>query len=461
MGFGCGVNKPPLKLQQYLKQKISVAPLAVFRVGFGLMLLGSIIRFWSKGWIFDLYIKPSYFFSFYGFEFVKPFGNYTYLLFFICGLCALFVALGLFYRVAIVGLFLSFTYIELIDKSTYLNHYYFISLVCFLMIFLPAHVYFSLDAYRNRKLLALYIPQWCVDTIKLMICILYFYAGLAKLNSDWLLHAQPLTIWLPARNDMPIIGPLFNKNWIPYAFSWFGCLYDLTIPFLLWKSNTRQFAYLAVIVFHVLTSLLFPIGMFPHIMIAAALIFFSPDFHKGIVRRISYWLKIPSDLTVATTSKRTYIPSSFILPLFVAFFTFQLLIPFRYLLYPGELFWTEEGYRFSWRVMLMEKAGYTQFTVKDKNGRQVVVNNNDFLSTLQEKMMSTQPDMLLQYAHILRDYYARHGFESPQIFVDSYVTLNGRLGKPLVAPNTDLAKEQDSFQHKSWILPFNDSIKGF
>ncbi|RFS17756.1 HTTM domain-containing protein [Emticicia sp. C21] len=445
-------------MQQYLKQKISAAPLAVFRIGFGLMLLGSIIRFWSKGWIFDLYIKPKYFFPFYGFEFVKPLGNYTYILFFICALCALLVALGLFYRIAIIGLFLSFTYIELIDKSTYLNHYYFISLVCLLMIFLPAHVYFSVDSYRNRQISAQYIPQWCIDAIKLMICILYFYAGLAKLNSDWLLHAQPLKIWLPARNDMPIIGSLFNKDWVPYAFSWFGCLYDLTIPFLLWRSSSRWLAYLAVIVFHILTALLFPIGMFPHIMIVAALIFFSPNFHKNIIRGISHWLKISSDLTETT---RQYIAPSFILPVFVVFFSFQLLFPFRYLLYPGELFWTEQGYRFSWRVMLMEKAGYTQFTVKGKNGKQVVVNNNDFLSTLQEKMMSTQPDMLLQYAHILCDYYKQHGFESPQVYVDSYVTLNGRMGKPLISPNTDLAKEHDSFQHKSWILPFNDTIKGF
>lgn len=457
--WGVGL-KLPLKLQQYFKQHTSAAPLAVFRIGFGLMLLGSIIRFWAKGWIADLYIRPAYFFPFYGFEFVKPLGGYTYLLFVVCALCALLVAIGLFYRVAIIGLFLSFTYIELMDKSTYLNHYYFISLVSFLMIFLPAHMYFSVDAYRKRSLSAQYIPRWCIDAVKLMICILYFYAGLAKVNSDWLLHAQPLRIWLPARNDMPIIGPLFNKAWVPYAFSWFGCLYDLSIPFLLWRSATRWLAYIAVIMFHVLTAMLFPIGMFPHIMIVAALIFFSADFHKGIIRRISRWLRIPLN-EMTKQSNKYYKPSSFILPVFVVFFTFQILFPFRYLLYPGELFWTEQGYRFSWRVMLMEKAGYAQFTIKDKKGHRVVVNNNDFLTTLQEKMMATQPDMLLQYAHILRDYYAQHGFESPQVYVDSYVTLNGRMGKPLVSPDTDLAREQDSFQHKSWILPFNDTIKGF
>lgn len=449
-------------MQSYFHKTTSAAPLAFFRVAFGLMILGSVVRFWSKGWIEELYIQPRYYFPFYGFEFVKPLGPYTYLLFAICGLCAFLVALGLFYRVAIVGLFLSFTYIELIDKSTYLNHYYFVSLISFMLIFLPAHVYFSFDAYRNKQLLADNIPQWCVDAIKFFVCILYFYAGLAKINSDWLLHALPLKIWLPAHNDLPIIGFLFNYPLTPFVFSWLGCLYDLSIPFLLWNRRTRPWGYATVVVFHILTATLFPIGMFPYIMIVTALIFFSGYFHQKIINRIGEWLRLPTQflrpqsLHTLSISRQKLLISGFCL-----FFVLQLLVPFRYLLYPGELFWTEQGYRFSWRVMLMEKAGYTQFMVKDNTGKQWVVNNNDFLTPLQEKMMSTQPDMILQYAHLLRDYYAAHGFDSPQVYVDSYIALNGRLGKPLIAPTTDLAKITDSFEHKSWIIPFDDEIKGF
>jgi hypothetical protein len=447
-----------MAINDYFKKNTCVAPLAVFRLSFGLMMFGSVLRFWSNGWIEQLYISPQYFFSFFGFEFVKPLGEYTYVLFSICGLSAIMVALGFFYRIATICLFLSFTYIELIDKSTYLNHYYFISLVSLLLIFLPANVYFSIDAYRNRKILAQFIPQWNIDALKLMLGILYFYAGLAKINSDWLVHALPLKIWLPARNDMPIIGFLFNYSWIPYVSSWFGCLYDLGIPFLLWNNSTRPFAYIAVIIFHVLTAILFPIGMFPYIMIVVALVFFSANFHQKIINKISTWLNFPSDFIV--TSKSYYTPQ-FFQWIFIVFFIFQLLFPFRYLLYKDELFWTEEGYRFSWRVMLMEKAGYTQFTIKNAKGERMVVNNNRFLTTLQEKMMSTQPDMILQYAHFLHDYYTENGFESPEVYVDSYVSLNGRLGKPLISPNTNLAKEKDSFKHKSWILPFNDTIKGF
>jgi len=197
--------------------------------------------------------------------------------------------------------------------------------------------------------------------------------------------------------------------------------------------------------------------MFPFIMIVTALIFFSENFHRKIILKISQALKISADF-LQTPGSYVYKPYTnyFIIGIFACFFIAQLILPFRHLYYPGKLFWTEEGYRFSWRVMLMEKAGYAQFTVKDVTGKKVIIDNTDFLTPLQEKMMSTQPDMILQYAHILRDYYSKKGFVKPQVYVESYVALNGHLGKTMINPAIDLASEKESFQHKSWILLYND-----
>ncbi len=402
---------------RYVRTYTSAAPLAVFRIAFGVMILGSVVRFWSKGWIEELYIKPAFFFPYYGFEFVKPLGEYTYLLFAVCGLSALLVAVGWFYRMASVLLFLSFTYIELMDKSTYLNHYYFVSLVAFLLIFLPANAYFSVDAYRNPRRFYDLVPRWTIDSLRLLMGIVYLYAGLAKLNSDWLVEALPLRIWLPGRNDLPIIGFLFNYRETAYAFSWLGALYDLSIPFLLLNRVTRPFAYVAVVVFHVLTVILFPIGMFPYIMIVAALIFFSAGFHQKIIAVLCRLLRLP-DLflkhgkTLAYSQQQSRLLLSFLL----IFFILQILVPFRYTLYPNELFWSEEGYRFSWRVMLMEKMGHVQFKVVDETGRQAVVNNHEYLTPLQEKMMATQPDMLVQFAQYLRGPVRQAGFSKPESF---------------------------------------------
>ena len=103
------------------------------------MLVG-IVRFALNGWMDRLYVEPDFFFKFYGFEWVQPLGELgMYSLFFIAGLSAGLIMLGLFYRIATVVFFLSFTYIELIDVTNYLNHYYLVCLLAFLLIFLPAN----------------------------------------------------------------------------------------------------------------------------------------------------------------------------------------------------------------------------------------------------------------------------------------------------------------------------------
>jgi hypothetical protein len=197
-------------------------------------------------------------------------------------------------------------------------------------------------------------------------------------------------------------------------------------------------------------------------MIVTALVFFSGAFHQRILSRFGEWLHVSerSILIKKNYQQKPFISAATCVVLAVILFT-QMILPLRHMLYPGELFWTEEGYRFSWRVMLMEKAGAAQFTVQDVDGKKLIVDNSQFLTPLQEKMVSTQPDMILQYAHILENHYSLNGFHSPQVYVDSYVALNGRLGKPMIDSRIDLTKQKESFGHKPWILPFDNDIKGF
>lgn len=447
-------------IQQKLLKTTDAAPLAAFRVFFGIMMLVSIIRFWSKGWIHQLYIEPKFFFKYYGFEWVKPLGKYTYLLFFICGLASVFVALGYKYRIAIIVFFLSFTYIELMDVTNYLNHYYFVSVISFVLIFLPANAYFSVDAKLYPRKAYQKIPVWTITSIKLMLFIVYFYAGLAKLNSDWLFRASPLNIWLPIRYDVPLVGQLMPKTWFHYVMSWSGALYDLTIPFLLFYKPTRKIAFLLVVIFHVFTAILFPIGMFPYIMIISTLIFFDAGLHHRILAFFSSVFKISKSYFDNGNTLLQLPKQQIIKPVLLIFIGIQLLFPFRYLLYPDELFWTEEGYRFSWRVMLAEKAGYAEFKVVDKEKNNTFyIDNKEFLTPTQEKQMSFQPDLLLQYAHFLGDNYKNKGVTNPEVYVDSYVTLNGRLSKKFINASVNLYTQKDSWSHKDWILPFNDSIK--
>lgn len=451
-----------MRIKNYLGTYSESATLAFFRLAFGLLMLLSLVRFAAYGWIEKFYISPQFHFTYYGFEWVRPFGNYTYLLFVVCALAALCIAIGYKYRIAAVLFFLSFTYIEFIDKTTYLNHYYFITVVGFVMIFLPANAYFSVDAYRNPKLAFQKIPRWNTDILKLLLAIVYIYAGIAKLNSDWLIEAMPLKIWLPNNTDLPFLGPLLNQEWVIYAFAWIGTLYDLGIVFLLLNRKTRLFAFMLVVIFHLLTKILFPIGVFPYVMIVATLIFFDSSQHKKWLGAIAKPFQISMAVFENARQKLANPGEKIKMAVLTVFVSFQLLFPFRYLCYPDELFWTEEGFRFSWRVMLMEKAGLTEFNVTDsKTGKKIHVQNADFLTAFQEKQMAFQPDFILEYAHFLHDHYQRLGFENPQVRVESYVALNGRRSKLYIDPTIDLAKQRESFAHKTWILDFNDEIKGF
>jgi hypothetical protein len=454
----------PQAIKKHITGHTSIAPLAVFRFLFGFIMLVSIIRFAANGWIYELYVKPDYFFTFYGFDWVTPLGETgMYLLFLGMGLAALSIMLGYYYRIGIVFFFLAFSYVELIDKTNYLNHYYFVSIVSFLLMFVPANRSFSVDVLNNPSLRREYVPAWTINIFKLQLGLVYFFAGVAKLNPDWMLNAMPLQIWLPANADLPIVGPLLEYTASAYIFSWAGAFYDLTIAFfLLWK-RTRVLAYMAVIVFHTFTWFLFQIGMFPFIMILCTLIFFPAHFHQKVIQFISGLRNyLPFSLPeTKPAEKKNFQPNgskkSIISSILIIHFVLQFLLPLRFMLYPGNLFWTEQGFRFSWRVMLMEKAGHATFHIRNpETGNEWQVRNWDYLTPKQEKEMSTRPDMILQFVHHIEDEYQKNFSGDVVITAESHVTLNGRRSQPLIDSSVDLTEQERGFAHKDWILPFNE-----
>ena len=137
------------RLQGALQQPLDIAALAAFRILFGGLMFVGTLRFMAQGWIERLYVEPGFHFKYWGFDAVPalpaPWMHAVFVLLVAAGAC---VALGLFYRVAIVTVFVAFTYVQLVDVTTYLNHYYLVSLLAALLAFVPAHRVWSLDARR-------------------------------------------------------------------------------------------------------------------------------------------------------------------------------------------------------------------------------------------------------------------------------------------------------------------------
>ena len=438
---------------------VSPASLAAFRIAFGTLCLVATVRFLAMGWVSELYIEPDHHFSYYGFGWIQPWpGWWMYLHFALMGLASLGVALGYRYRLSITAFFLLFTYVELIDRTTYLNHYYFISLISFLMIFLPLNRTASLDAWKAKtKEESQTAPILAIWMLRVQIGLVYLFAGIAKLNADWLLNAEPLRIWLFNNTDTPIFGPFLREAWVPYAMSWTGAFFDLTIiGWLLWR-KTRPYAYVVLVAFHLMTALFFPsIGIFPWVMIGATLIFFDPDWPRRLLHRFKREPQRMPKPVVSSVAARANRPSWPVLAagtLCALFFAVQILVPLRHLAYPGNVRWTEEGYLFSWRVLVTEKTGLVKFRVSSpKIQSERLVYPEEYLTPLQVERMAYQPSMILATAHIIRDDFVARGYQEIEVRADTFVTFNGRPAARLIDPGADLAQVSSGLGPKPWIL---------
>jgi vitamin K-dependent gamma-carboxylase len=422
------------------------AGLAAFRVLFGALMLAATLRFWARGWIDTLYVEPAFHFTWAGFDWVRPWPDVWMKAHFAAmALAALGIALGYRTRLSAGAFCLLFTYVELLDKAAYLNHYYLVSLLALLLAALPSGAALSLDARRRGGPRT--VPLGAYALLRVQVGLVYLFAGLAKLDADWLSRGEPLTTWLQAHADLPLFGPWLATPTAALAMSWAGAAYDLSIVgFLLWR-RTRALAFAAAVLFHLGIWLLFPVGIFSWVMLACTTVFFAPDWPRR-------WLgpRQPSGASSSTSPPRL---PSLVLALASAWILIQLAIPLRHLAYPGAVNWTEEGFRFAWRVMLIEKTGQAEFELRtaDSASPRLIFPKDD-LTPLQAKMMATQPDMVHDYAHSLATRARAKGQREVRVYAHVTAALNGRPSQPLIDPSVDLAAEPRTvFGPSPWIVP--------
>jgi len=437
---------------------VDIASLVFFRIAFGLIMLWEVLRYFDNKWIKFYWMDTTFHFTYWGFDWVRPWpGDGMYLHFFILGILAVCITIGLWYRFMAALFFLGFTFVFLLDKAKYLNHYYLICLISLLMIFMPANRAFSIDAWRNPDIRSETAPAWVVWILRFQIGVPYFFGGLSKLNGDWL-RGEPMSGWLAARMDFPIIGHLFAERWIAYFFSYAGLLSDLlVVPLLLW-SRTRSFAFFVILIFHLLNSRLFNIGIFPWFMIAATLIFFPPDWPRRILR--FFWPSTTRKLQIEHTEiSRSNLSQVIILVLLGIYVSFQILMPLRHFLYPGNVNWTEEGHRYSWHMKLRHKTTKIKFYATDpKTKKSWVVDQRYYLTPMQIHKMSKRPDMIHQFSQYLSNELTMPGYEQFEIHAYVVNSLNVRKPQLLIDPKVNLAAEERSLFPAKWIKPLKEPL---
>ena len=431
------------KFENFLFKPVDNSPLVLFRAIFGLLITLEAWGAIATGWVYSAFIEPRMTFPFIDFSWLQPLPGYgMYFYFLLMGSFGIMVMLGYRYRVAMAGYAVMWSMVYLMQKTHYNNHYYLLMLLCFLMCFLPAHRYFSLDARRNPSIKSLTCPNWCVFIFIAQIGIVYTYAGIAKINEDWLQTAS-IKMLLAGKQNYWLVGKMLQERWVHWFIAVGGMLFDLLItPLLLWK-KTRRYAFGASVFFHLFNSAIFQVGIFPYLGIAFCIFFFPPE----TIRRIFFKNRMPASLSAS------YVPHKPLMAGIALWLLVQVTLPSRHWLFDSNVHWTEEGHRLSWRMMLRAKGGYVDFKVVYPHTQDtVLVDKSNYLTPKQQRTIATRPDMCWQFVQHLKK---ELGGDAPvEIYAIGKVSLNGRTPAPLYNPERNLAEVKwYRFKKSDWLLP--------
>ena len=445
------------RLGEHAAAPVAGQSLAVFRIAFGLLMLGDVVFLLRGGWLTRFYIDRDILFPYFGLEVPPLPAPCLHWLWALCGVCCVLVALGAFYRLAIWGFNAIFIYFFLLDQALYLNHFYMIALFGLLLGVTDAQRCWSVDRRLGRIRGSPDVPRWNLLILQFQVEVILIFAGLVKIEVDWL-RGEPLRTWMLERAWSPF-SDLFAIHWVTLAAPVLVILLHVVgAPLLLW-SRTRLPVFLVYCVFHIANAHLFDIGVFPWMTIAATTILFAPDWPATLARRTGTVLARtrallprapgwsirlrrfvfgPRDRSGPVQEAfRPLHPAA--LAALAVYALAQLWLPVRDSVFEGHVGWTEEGQKFSWRMMLYSGAGDGRFIVVMPDGRARIADTEAHLDPVQAYLVFTKPEMMLHYVHWLKARHAAEGTGPVRIYADVGKSVNGKPWRRFVDPNTDLA----------------------
>lgn len=439
-------------INRWLFTQIDNSALIIFRVFFGFLIAAEAIGAIFTGWVTRTLVEPQFTFNFIGFDFLQPLpGNGMYFYFAIMGIFGLLVMIGFKYRFSMISYTIMWAGVYFMQKSSYNNHYYLLFLLCILMSLLPAARYFSVDVKLKPSLKKTSMPRWVILVIIIQLWIVYTYASVAKLYPDWLDFTVAKNL-MRAKINYPIVGDLLQGHWTHIIITYFGILFDLLIiPLLLWK-RTRLAAFYFSIFFHLFNSIVFQIGIFPYLSLAFSVFFFSKErIHRIFMPKKEFY-----------TGNEISIPNykSYAIPIAILWFVIQIGLPIRHWFIPGDVLWTEEGHRLSWRMMLRGRSGITNFYIVDKNDpnkKRQRVDKKMYLTKKQIRSVNTKPDFMWQFAQHLKNKHTKEG-KDISVYINSKVSVNAKKYKEFIDPDIDIAGVPwNYFATNPWVIKYTEN----
>lgn len=317
-----------------------------------------------------------------------------------------------------------------------------------------------------------------VDVCLPKIFIVYFIAGIKKLDADWVEGYSMSYLahhWL--FDPFKVILPVELVSLLVVHGG--GLVLDLTAGYLLFFDATRPYAFFFVSYFHCMNSQLFSIGMFPYTMLATSPLFCYPDWPRRFFVRFPAVLRVALPLTspdaqpstscvyneiqatgtecqetlkVSRSSKlrlRHKLGAIFA----ILYIIEQFLLPYSHFITQGYNNWTNGLYGYSWDMMVHSRSHqHVKITYKDgKTGEIGYLNPGVFT---QSRRWKDHGDMLKQYATCLGQFLPRYNISEPEIYFDIWVSINERFQQRLFDPRVDIVKADWSpFRPNAWLMP--------
>jgi hypothetical protein len=444
----------PLKARfERLFVPVSINPLILFRVAFGAALFIWALGMLLSGEVYHQYVEPHFFFHYRNFQWINPFPEVImYLIFVVLSIASVMIALGWHFRLSVLTFVLLLFYVVLIDKAAYLSYYYFMLLLLILLLFSPAHRMFSIDIIRKPNLRADYVPKWCILAFQLQIIAVFYFAGMSKLNSEWLFAGSPVNIWINELLqywDVEIGVGVFST--LSIIISWVLILYDFLMPQFLLDKRTSTKAFGIVVIVQLFGFILFPVGYFPFLIIFSSVIFLNEKRIYLLISRVSYFLydifQFKTEIFKARGGIMINYRNKKLFPILISiFFAAQIIFPVALFLKWGSKKWATSAFQFSWQLFINHKEGnLTAWYFLNDGKTMQKIDLNDYLTPQQKQRMLSDPNLIMQFVEFVNNEYKMQG---KQIKAFASLSKNGARSIVLLDPRKNLELQIEEFPKK-------------
>jgi len=377
------------------------------------------------------------------------------------------IMLGFLYRLSAVIFSTCYWYIFLLDKSVWNNHSYLYGIFSLFFVLVDANRYASIDGLINKKIRNTQVPQWNYTLIRFQVFIVYFLAGIKKLDMDWQQGYSMINLaqhWV----FNPFKSVVDEDTLNLFMVHKFGFLFDLTVGFWLFWDKTRFFAFIFCASFNLMNSQIFSIGMFPWAMLATMFCFCKADSFKKLIAKLPFKLfqvePAHKNTDCVNTNDKSDISWKHHITVLITitWMCVQLFIPFSHFITLGYNGWTEGPYGYSWDMMVQNtRSQHIKITYVDKNGQEGYLKSNAFLRSRRERW-SMHPDHAVQYARCLKDKLQDMNVEDAKIYFDVWKSLNQRFMQRVFDPSVDIASyDWSPFKRAEFVLPVMLELSGW